>query len=104
MAPLTGSLGPAPPGAEPADERSSILVVDDLPEKLLVFGTVLEELGHNLVFVRSGREALREVLKQEFAVILLDVNMPDIDGLETASLIRQYKKSAQTPFHHGLCG
>ena len=47
--------------------------------------------------VRSGSEALREVLQREFAVILLDVNMPDIDGLETARLIRQYKKSAHTP-------
>ncbi|KQU76918.1 MULTISPECIES: response regulator [unclassified Rhizobacter] len=75
----------------------NILVVDDLPEKLLVFGTVLEELGQNLVFVRSGREALREVLQREFAVILLDVNMPDIDGFETAALIRQYKRSVDTP-------
>jgi len=79
------------------DARVNILVVDDLPEKLLVFGTVLEELGQNLVFVRSGREALREVLQREFAVILLDVNMPDIDGFETAALIRQYKRSVDTP-------
>jgi len=79
------------------DSRVNILVVDDLPEKLLVFGTVLEELGQNLVFVRSGREALREVLQREFAVILLDVNMPDIDGFETAALIRQYKRSVDTP-------
>ena len=83
--------------ARAADDPSSILIVDDLPEKLLVFGTVLEELGHDLVFVRSGREALREVLKQEFAVILLDVNMPDLDGFETAAMIRQHKRSALTP-------
>ena len=79
------------------EERSNILVVDDLQEKLLVFKTILEELGQNLVMVRSGSEALREILHREFAVILLDVNMPDIDGLETARLIRQYKKSAHTP-------
>ena len=78
-------------------EKSNVLIVDDLPEKLLVFGTVLEELGQNLVFVRSGAEALREVLQREFAVILLDVNMPDIDGFETAALIRKYKRSAHTP-------
>ena len=78
-------------------EKSNILVVDDLAEKLLVFGTVLEDLNQNLVFVRSGREALREILQREFAVILLDVNMPDIDGFETATLIRQYKPSALTP-------
>ncbi len=79
------------------DEKSNILIVDDLAEKLLVFGTVLEELNQNLVFVRSGREALREILQRDFAVILLDVNMPDIDGFETAELIRQYKRSALTP-------
>src|ERR1044072_8873028 len=79
------------------DEKANLLIVDDLPEKLLVFRTILEELGENLVMVRSGSDALREVLHGEFAVILLDVNMPDIDGLETAKLIRQYKKSAHTP-------
>jgi len=79
------------------DEKSNVLVVDDLPEKLLVIGTVLEDLGQNLVFVSSGGEALREVLQREFAVILLDVNMPDIDGFETAALIRNYKRSAHTP-------
>lgn len=83
--------------ADPVQERSTILIVDDLPEKLLVFGTVLEDLGQELVFVHSGREALREVLRREFAVILLDVNMPDIDGFETASLIRQYRRAAHTP-------
>jgi signal transduction histidine kinase len=83
--------------AAPLEEKCNILVVDDLQEKLLVFQTILEELGQNLVMVRSGSEALREVLTREFAVILLDVNMPDIDGLETARLIREYKKSAHTP-------
>jgi signal transduction histidine kinase/DNA-binding response OmpR family regulator len=83
--------------ATPIDEKTHILIVDDLQEKLLVFKTVLEELDQNLILVRSGSEALREILTREFAVILLDVNMPDIDGLETARLIRQYKKSAHTP-------
>ena len=78
-------------------DKANILIVDDLPEKLLVFKTVLEDLGQNLIMVRSGSEALREVLEREFAVILLDVNMPDIDGIETGSLIRKYKKSAHTP-------
>jgi signal transduction histidine kinase/CheY-like chemotaxis protein len=77
-------------------EQACILIVDDLPEKHLVFRSMLEDLGE-LVQAHSGREALSLVLEKEFAVILLDVNMPDIDGLETASLIRQYKKSAQTP-------
>jgi signal transduction histidine kinase len=80
-----------------AGDRANILIVDDLPEKLLVFETILGGLGENLVMVRSGSEALAEVLKRDFAVILLDVNMPDIDGLETAEYIRKYKKSAHTP-------
>ncbi|WP_374676203.1 response regulator [Ideonella sp.] len=78
-------------------EQAHILIVDDLPEKLLVFRTVLEDLGQPLVFARSGTEALKEVLAREFAVILLDVNMPDIDGFETASLIRRHRRSAHTP-------
>lgn len=80
-----------------AEIKANILVVDDLSEKHVVFGSVLEELHQNVVHARSGKEALRLILTMEFAVILLDVNMPDIDGLETAKLIRQYKKTAQTP-------
>ncbi len=76
---------------------ASILIVDDLPEKHLVMRSILEELGEHLVCVRSGRQALAELLDREFAVILLDVNMPDIDGLETASLIRRHRRSARTP-------
>ena len=83
--------------AEGDGDRASILIVDDLPEKLLVFRTVLEDLGHRIVCARSGREALQEVLRTEFAVVLLDVNMPDIDGFETAALIRGYKRTAHTP-------
>ncbi|WP_439621351.1 response regulator [Gemmata sp.] len=79
------------------DEPTNILVVDDLPEKLLVYRTVLEGLGQNIVTAGSGEEALKAVLKQDFAVILLDVQMPGIDGFETASLIRKRKRSAHTP-------
>jgi len=78
-------------------DKTNILIVDDLPEKVLVYRTILEDLGQNLVFARSGDEALREVLRQEFAVILLDVNMPGMNGFETAALIRRRKKSALTP-------
>jgi CheY-like chemotaxis protein len=80
-----------------SDDKVDILVVDDLPEKLLAFQAVLEELGQNLVLVQSGADALRELLRREFAVVLLDVNMPDIDGIETAELIRQHSKTAHTP-------
>jgi signal transduction histidine kinase/DNA-binding response OmpR family regulator len=79
------------------DDKVNILIVDDLPEKVLVLRSVLEELGENVMTAYSGKEALRLALEHEFAVILLDVNMPDIDGFETASLIRQRKKSALTP-------
>jgi len=78
-------------------ENINILVVDDLPDKLLVYRTILEELGVNIVTARSGPEALRLVLQHEFAVILLDVNMPDMDGFETAALIHGRKRSAHTP-------
>ncbi|HEY2154520.1 MAG TPA: response regulator, partial [Isosphaeraceae bacterium] len=79
------------------DEKVNILVVDDLPEKLLVIETILEGLGENVVKARSGREALRHLLDREFAVILLDVNMPDMDGLETAAMIRHRRQTADTP-------
>ena len=78
-------------------ERPRILIVDDLPEKRLVYRTVLEELDAELVVARSGTEALKTILNDEFALILLDVNMPDMDGLETASLIRRYRRTEHTP-------
>ena len=80
-----------------AEDKINILVVDDLPDKLLALETVLESLGENVVTARSGREALRRLLERDYAVILLDVKMPDMDGFETASLIRQRKKTEHTP-------
>jgi len=78
-------------------EKTSILIVDDRPDKLLAMQTMLGGLDENLVCVRSGNEALRQLLKQDFAVILLDVNMPEMDGFETAALIRQRQRSETTP-------
>jgi two-component sensor histidine kinase len=78
-------------------ERADILIVDDLPEKHLTYRVSLEDLGQNLVTVASGEAALQLLLEREFAVILLDVNMPGMSGLETAALIRQRKKSRHTP-------
>jgi len=75
----------------------SILLVDDRPDKLLVLEAILAELGQNLVKAQSGKEALKHLLSQDFAVILLDVNMPGMDGFETATLIRQRKSSESTP-------
>jgi signal transduction histidine kinase len=77
--------------------RARILIVDDLPEKLLVYRTLLEDLEAQIVEAHSGTEALKRILEGEFAVILLDVNMPDIDGLETANLIRRHKNGRHTP-------
>ena len=79
------------------DERVNILLVDDQPNNLLALESILGEMGENLVRADSGRAALRALLEQEFAVILLDVQMPDLDGFETASLIRQRNKSRDTP-------
>src|SRR4051794_15256199 len=78
-------------------DKTSILIVDDLPEKILAYRTILEELGQDVVAVRSGEEALKRVLKSDFAVILLDVQMPGMNGFETAHLIRGRKRSAHTP-------
>ncbi|MGH7946424.1 MAG: response regulator, partial [Opitutaceae bacterium] len=74
-----------------------ILLVDDTPDKLLALEAALGDTGETLVRAESGREALRLVLRREFAVILLDINMPGMDGFETATLIRQRKSSAHTP-------
>jgi signal transduction histidine kinase len=79
------------------DEKVDILVVDDLPEKLLVYETILEGLGQNVIAARSGRDALRVLLERDFAVILLDVNMPGMDGFETAAMIRSRRQTAHTP-------
>src|SRR4051812_31164367 len=80
-----------------SEGKVNILLVDDRPDKLLAIEAVLEDLGQNVVRAYSGREALRYVLSHEFAVILLDVNMPGMDGFETAGLIRQRKSSEHVP-------
>ncbi len=77
--------------------KANILVVDDHPDKVLVLQTILEELNENVVVANSGKEALKLMLEMEFAVILLDVKMPEMDGFETASLIRGRRRFAHTP-------
>jgi signal transduction histidine kinase/DNA-binding response OmpR family regulator len=89
------SAEPSP--KEPTEEKVSILIVDDRHDKMLAYETILSDLHENLVCARSGKEALRCLLKQDFAVILLDVNMPVMDGFETAALIRQRQRSETTP-------
>ncbi len=78
-------------------QKVKILVVDDKPEKLLAVEAVLDGVDQTVVFARSGHEALRLLLAEKFAVILLDVNMPGMDGFETAELIRRHPRSEHTP-------
>lgn len=77
--------------------KVKILLVDDRPANLLALETILEDLGQELVKATSGKDALRHLLNDEFAVILLDVKMPDMDGFETATLIRERERSRHTP-------
>lgn len=78
-------------------DKVSILVVDDRADKLLAYEVMLAELKQKIVCVRSGKEALRRLLQEDFAAILLDVNMPGMDGFETAALIRQRQRCETTP-------
>src|SRR5580704_15008816 len=83
---------------EPAVERRmKILLVDDTPDNLISIEAALSGLGEELVLANSGKEALRHLLHEDFAAILLDVRMPDMDGFETAELIRSRPRSRQTP-------
>jgi len=76
---------------------ANILIVDDLPENLLALRAVLEPLGHRIVEADSGEEALRRLLEEDFAVALLDVQMPGLDGFETAEYIRRRERSRHLP-------
>lgn len=80
-----------------SEPKVNVLLVDDHPENLIALEAILEGLGQNLVKAGSGAEALRCLLNQDFAVILLDVQMPGMDGFETATLIRQRERSRNTP-------
>ena len=79
------------------DDRVNILLVDDQPARLLTYQSILTELGQNLVMAHSGREALDKLMREEFAVVLLDVSMPDMDGFETAELIHAHPRFEKTP-------
>src|SRR5687768_8910062 len=71
-----------------ANVSTNILLVDDNPSNLQVLRATLEDLGQNLVCAQSGAEALRHLLATDFALILMDVQMPEMDGFETVSIIR----------------
>src|SRR5687768_17717560 len=81
----------------PAQVPADILMVDDRPENLLALEAILGNLGQRMVKATSGAEALKKLLAQDFAVILLDVQMPGMDGFETAKFIRERERSRYTP-------
>ncbi len=92
------SLAAAPHGAPAREEgRARVLLVDDHPANLLALEAVLEPLGLELVKASSGQQALQALLEEEFALVLLDVQMPGLDGLETARLMKQRDASRATP-------
>ena len=107
-APLSQQTPFPPPSVKPSAPSSSssstpalhitnVLLVDDQPNNLLALEALLEPLGQNLVRAHSGKEALKQLLTADFSVILLDVQMPELDGFETASLIKDRAKSRHIP-------
>jgi PAS domain S-box-containing protein len=93
---MTEAVGIASQGPYPVT-REKILLVDDSAENLISIEAALEGLGQEVVTARSGKEALRHLLESDFALILLDVKMPEMDGFQTAELIRARKRSRHTP-------
>lgn len=81
----------------PAARMVNILLVDDHPENLLAMEAVLSPQGYNLISVTSGAEALKQLTKENFAAIILDVQMPELDGFETARLIKSREKTRHIP-------
>src|SRR5262244_3103323 len=78
------------------DDKVNILLVDDQPAKLLSYETILAELGERLIKAASAKEALEHLLKQDIAVILVDVCMPELDGFELAATIRDHPRFQRT--------
>ena len=96
-APVPLPEGLSPETASETTPQAKILLVDDEPKSLFALQELLSGLGQNLMVAQSGEEALRLALKNDFAVMLLDVRMPGIDGFETARLIRSRERSRLTP-------
>src|SRR6202789_2692272 len=94
---MTSALGISLPSENQAQHRVKILLVDDSPENLVSLEAALDGLGPQLVLARSGTEALRHLLEDDFAAVLLDVKMPEMDGFQTAELIRARRRSRHTP-------
>jgi CheY-like chemotaxis protein len=94
---MTASASAPAPAFSPVVDRSSILIVDDMEENLLALAAVLGPLGQRVVFAHSGEEALKALLRQEFAVVLLDILMPGMDGFETAGNIKRLDQTKDVP-------
>src|SRR6516165_263953 len=77
-------------------EKVNILMVDDQPAKLLTYEVVLKELGENLIRASSAKDAMEVLLKNDIAVVLMDVSMPELDGFELADMIRQHPRFERT--------
>jgi two-component system, sporulation sensor kinase E len=86
-----------PENANISAEKIDILMVDDKPENLLALEAVLSSPDYNLIKMTSGRDALKFLLNHDCAIILLDVQMPDMDGFETASFIKKSERSRNIP-------
>src|SRR3954447_18719204 len=80
-----------------SNDKVNILLVDDQPARLMSYDAILGSLGHNLVHARSGTEALQRLMESDYAAILLDVNMPGMDGFETATMIHHHARFEKTP-------
>ncbi|MEO3768653.1 response regulator [Streptomyces sp. B8F3] len=88
---------PATPTPPPVPDPASILIVDDMEENLVALAAVLGPLGQRVVFAHSGEEALKAMLRQQFAVVLLDILMPGMDGFETAANIKRLDQTKDVP-------
>src|SRR5450631_338942 len=78
------------------NEKVNVLLVDDQPDKLLAYEVILHELNENLVKTSSAREALQFLLKNDVAVILIDVCMPELDGFQLAAMLREHPRFSET--------
>src|ERR1700722_2221690 len=78
------------------NEKVNVLLVDDQPDKLLAYEVILGDLGENLVKTQSAREALQFLLKNDVAVVLVDVCMPELDGFQLAAMIREHPRFRKT--------
>src|SRR5215213_1027039 len=83
--------------AAAGEDKVNILLVDDQPARLMSYEAILSVLGQNLVYARSGTEALARLMEGDYAAILLDINMPGMDGFETAAMIHEHPRFEKTP-------